>query len=380
MAKGHEGFISIYENLTWLDGEPINPQALWVESESLGLVPDIKHKDDLAGASRASQGSSFELGPVKPSGAITVPLRASDSYKLLYSHFQYGSNLGTDVDGNQQWRFYPSAASPNFDFGLRGDGPYGGTGYVFPVTVLKKYNNKNASNAQWFHSGVTDSLEFTFSSEETSKVKAEFKFATFYNGTNLGSAYVPGGTLAGTYSYARPFEYWHGTVVIGGMSLEITDLTFQSKNNLEEKTILGRSSPWGFGFGKYSCEGYFSLDMPDDGLRYIGSALTNSTFAITGSFLAGTNAMTFSMPYCRYRNFDVLPNNQNATWRLRIPFSALENGGTAPITVGVTTFSDASVFLIGLDAVDGTRTVGGMYQLDAVDGTRTISSMIVLRR
>jgi hypothetical protein len=369
MAYGHEGFISIYENDGWLTGEPINPQALWVESESLGLVADVKHMDDLVGASRASQGSSFVLGPVKPAGGLKVPLRVPAAYKLLYSHFQYGSFLGTDVGGNRQYRFYPSKATPNYETGNRGDGAYGGTGYVFGISVLKKYNNKDVAHAQWFNYGVTDKLEFSFASDSEAFIEGKFKFATFYNGTNIGTARVPDGTYTGSYNNEPAMGGWSGSLLVDGVALDMDSLTIVSDNAIEEKNILGMMNPYSFSFGKYSCTGRFTLPMPDNGLQYVGSMLTNKVFSLSGTFTSGTNVLSVSMPYCRYNTFDVLPNRNNSEWKMSIPFTALENNGTSPITVGWVSWYGQDLFY---DAWEGARTLAEFELLDAEASTRTL--------
>jgi hypothetical protein len=377
MAYGHEGFISLYENGDWLTGDPLYPQPLHVESESLGLVPDLMQLDSLVGASRASQGSSVVLKTVKPAGDIKVPLTASVAYKFLYSHFQYGSYLGEDASANQQWLFYPSKTTPSYESGARGNGAYGGTGYVFPISVLKKYNNKEVANAQWYKYGVVDKLEFSFEAEENATLKAACKFATYYNGTNIGTARIPGGTYAGEYASDIPFGYWTGTVLIGGVALELSSLLVASDNSIEEKTILGRQNPYSFSFGAYKCRGRFQLDMPDDGLALIGSQLSNLTFGVVGSFVSGTEVMTINMPYCRYASFDVLPNSQNSLWRMSVPFVALENGGVPPISVGIITHYGQDILF---DAAYGARTLIEYELLDAEASTRTLGDFTLYDR
>lgn len=379
MAYGHDGFISIYETSEWLGGDLVDPQALAVEGESLGLTPDIKFRGEQIGHSRAYVGSNFVAGPVKPAGKVKIPLRAGDSIKFLYSHFQYGSYLGTIASGENEWIFYPSQGNPNYSFGTFGNGPYGGTGYVYPVSFVKKYNNKTTGNTQLYKWGVCDSLEFSVFNDKQATLEGDFKFATYYSGTALPITYIPGDSRAGTYSSEKPMEFWAGTLLVGGESIEVSSLKITSKNNITEKTVLGEMNPSYFEFGRYECDGELTLAMPDDGLKYVGSMLAMKVFSVTGTLFVGTHAvMTLSMPTCRYRSFDVSGNQGNNEWSMSIPFSAYGTVGTAPLTVGLITDYDVSGIIY--DALYGARTLSEFELLDAEYAARTLGDFTYLDR
>jgi hypothetical protein len=138
----------------------------------------------------------------------------------------------------------------------------------------------------------------------------------------------------GSYSTKSSFISWNGTLAFAGGSLDITSITINSQNNTEDRQVVGRLNPSKYPFGRYLVSGSLELDLPKDGLKYVGSMLANSAFTVTGSLYNGVHdSLYFDMANCRYNPFEINFANGQSETTFSIPFVAYESedGGTAPI-------------------------------------------------
>jgi len=373
MSRKEDAFVSLYQDVSWSSDTVSSPDALWLDSETLALNKEIKSLDNLTREGRTPLISSQVSGAVKPSGDISYQPRPIDLNKILYSHFQCGTNFGGNISpGTTQ--YVPSKSNPTYDEIPPFDGGYGeGTGGVYSVSILKKYFNSNGTNSTYFKHGVCDSLEFNVESRSDLRVKASYKFRDYVSGTQIAG--VPDSSLVGSYSTDTPWEGFHGTLLFDDQSIGLESLLINTSNNFIEKSVVGRQNPENFTFGDFTAEGNFSMDFPRDGLAYVGSMIELKQFAISGTFLNGTNSLIFDMPHCLKMPFDV---NLAKKVMMGIPFKAMEEDGTSPITIALTGNFVSIDYL--LDAYNGVRNLPDFIQYDGGSGARTLSEYTQLDR
>lgn len=361
MSKAFEGFYTIFENGSWGGGTPYNPQALPIESESLGIRQEIRFRDNLISDGRTHNSQSLTPINQSPSGAISYSFRSDDCLKVFFSHFQYGTS-----DGGTKYTFYPSKGNPNFETGALGDGSYGGTGYVYSVSVLKRLT-QSGTNAQLYKHGICDTLQISWASNSEAKLKADYKFRSVDSGTAWPS--TPHSEISGSYSSEPTFHSTLGSISFegGGIEVEQIDLTF--KNNLEVSSRLGARDSEYFRFGRYEVSGELGFDLPQDGLKYVGSMLGTRAFSLTLEMRnSGTERVVYTLPNCVYTPFET--NVDSDTYNLKLPFRAFGTGTLPPVQVDVyTRYKLVKIW----DALSGVRTIGEFTAYDAGTGARTLS-------
>jgi len=373
MSRKESAFISLYQDVSWSSDSVINPDTLWVDSESLALNKEIKSLDNLTRGGRIPLISSQVSGAVKPAGDINYQPRPIDLNKILYSHFQCGTQLGTDTTPGTNI-YVPSKNNPIYSDEPPCNGGYGeGTGGVYSVSILKKYFDTNGTNSTYFKHGICDTLEFNVESRSDLKVKASYKFRDYVSGTQIAG--VPDSALVGSYSSDTPWEGFHGTLLIDNQSIPLETFSTRTSNNLIERSSVARQNPEDFTFGDFTAEGNFSMNFPTDGLSYIGSMIDVKEFGLSGTFLNGANLLIFDMPHCVRMPFDV---NLDKRVTMGIPYKAFEKDGTSPITVLVAGNSNSNDFF--LDAINGTRNLPDLIQYDAGNGTRNLGEYLQLDR
>ena len=372
MSKKEQGFISIYEDNSWISDNVNSPSALYVDAESLSLNKEIKSLDNLIRSGRAPLIESQISGAVKPSGEIKFQPRIDDIGKVLYSHFQCGTiKEGTSV-------FVPSKNNPEYTAKEPSTGTYGAeAGGVYSVSFLKKYFNttdNGGTNSTYYKHGICDNLEMDMSINKDFVVNASYKFRDYEYGTAISDN--PGGTDVGTYSPYTPWEWFQGTINFENTSIGLETLAVKCSNNLVEKTRLGRFNPEQFTFRDHTVEGKFSMDFPTDGLLSVGSMLNLNEFSLSGTLVNGTNKLFIDMPHCMRMPFDV---NMRKTVNINTPFKAMQYDGTAPITV--TLVGDVSPTAPTIwDAYNGARSIGEFTIYDAGGGARTLGEYTIYDR
>jgi len=373
MSKKDQGFISIYEDNSWISNGVNSPSALYVDSESLSLNKEIKSLDNLVSGGRAPLIESQISGAVKPAGNVTFQPRVDDVGKVFYSHFQ----CGTIKDGTSI--FVPSKNNPKYTSDLPSTGTYGAAaGGVYSVSFLKKYFNTSdngGTNSTYYKHGICDDLEMNMSINKDFVVNASYKFRDYEYGTAIAAN---PGTLSdvGSYSPYAPWEWFQGTIAFENTSIGLETLSVKCSNNLVEKSRLGRLNPEQFTFRDHTVEGQFSMDFPTDGLLSVGSMLDLNKFSLSGTLVNGTNKLLIDMPHCIRMPFDV---NIKKTVNINTPFKAMQYDGTSPITV--TLLGDISPTApTVLDAWNGARSIGEFTIYDAGSVARTLSEYTMFDR
>lgn len=368
MSKAYEGFYTIFENGSWGGGTPYNPQALPIESESLGVHQDIRFRDNLVASGRVHNPESLVVLDKAPSGAISYSFRADDCLKVFFSHFQAGSQGSTGA-GTYLYSFFPSAGNPNFVSGTFGNGVYGGTGYVYSVSLLKRLT-QSGTNAQLYKNGICDKLAISWAADAEAKLSAEFKFRSVDPGTAVVE--TPNNLGVGAYSSEPNLHSLYGTVLFNGANLGVEQANLLFKNNLESSKKLGARNSDYFKFGRYEVSGELGFDLPQDGLKYVGSMIGTNHFSLSLVMLAtGTSKVVFDLPNCVLSPFE--NNLEQGEYFARLPFRAFGINGQPPVTVSVYSSYSLTSGLKFFDALLGTRTLSEFRQFDAGTGARVLS-------
>lgn len=378
--QGHEGFIAIFSDGDWTGTTFSNPQLLYADSESLTAGKNLNQKPFQVSNSRVRGTGCIISGPVKPEGDITWQFRSDDAAKVIMSHFQMGTQYNDDSDGttNFQYAFYPTRATPDYysndDYG---NGSYNsGTGYVFSVSILKKYVNTSSyggTNAMFFKHGICNKLKISLDAEKDARMTASFKFRDLDYGTAVA------GTV-GSYSALKAYQGWSATALMDGTALDITGLSFVSNNGIEEKSRLGRLNPESFSFGEYTLKGALTLDLPKDAMRFVGSMFTQRPFSVIATLYNGTNdQMVFEAPHCKYQPFDFNLTGGEDSITGAIPFQGFAVGGY-PFRITVNTDYAFEGFREILDAWNGVRSLPDFEDYDSENGARVLSDYEILDR
>lgn len=354
MAKGFEGWIAVVpETKGWGSSAFTEGNYLYADSEALQINKEFIERPEKITFGRALKASSRISSLQKPGGAVTFQPRSNDCIPVLMAHFQnyIGSSLGGTATGTAMYTFTPAKLEPNWVGSAFGTGVYGAAaGDMFTVGVYKKFFNTSSNggtNSMAFKSGIVDQLQITYTAGQDLKFAPNFKFYSVDAGTAIPSTRDPNNAILGSYSAKQSIMSFNGTLLFDGNSLDITSITINSQNNTEDREVLGKLNPSKYPFGRYMISGSLELDLPKDGLKYVGSMLANGTFSVTGSFYNGVlDFITFNMPQCCYQPFDInFSGGQNET-TFSIPFMAYESqdGGTAPITMQVAAVGWGTVF------------------------------------
>lgn len=344
MAKGFEGYIWVGpETAGWNGTAPfVRGNFLYADSESMSINKDIRERPNKITYGRSLKAESRVLGKQVPGGDIEFQFRSEDLPHILMAHFQ--KYIGTQLAaGTSQYTFVPTKGAPNTSGINFGTGSYTDpTGDLFTVSVLKKFFDTAANggtNAMWFNSCVVDDIEFKMDAGEDAKLKASFKAGGVNAGTAVPASVNPN-SLLGSYSTKPSFEGWSATMLYDGTALDLNKFALTSKNNLEERTVIGKLNPTNYKFGRYEISGSFDLDMPYDGMKYFGSQFSGSSFQIVGTMLNSANDwISFKLPNCRFKAFEAHMKGGASDNTFTLPFMSYESfdGSTAPVTITVQT-------------------------------------------
>lgn len=374
MSRKYEGFIAAFEDFSWRGDSFDEYFPLWIDNESFDTGKEIINNNNMGRAGRSSNVDSQVSGAVKPTGKFTYQPRNKDMLGVLYSHFQMGTQL-TENKSPGTYVLVPARTPPTFTTNdVRIEGDYSTVaGDTYSMSFLKKYfdtTENGGTNSIFFQHGLCDKLTVNMSKGEDITFDCDYKFRDIIVGTTIPDN--PPSASVGTYDTAPPMQWFHGTVLIGGQSLDLDSLKFTGNNNLVESIAVGRRDPEHFNFRDYDLSGEFTYDFPKDGMLQIGSMFDIKSFAVVGTVLQGTVMLAFSMPKCVRQPFNVDMNSMGVD--ATIPFKALEDGGVAPISVKVIADGTSVAFddLIW-DAWNGARTFGDFAIKDAGDGARTLS-------
>jgi hypothetical protein len=354
MSKGFQGWIAILpENKGWRGTSTlIRGNALFADSESMQINQDIKERPGKIVYGRAMKASNRVIGEQVPAGDVEYQFRSNDLPPICLAHFQkyigtaYGG-AGTLV-GSSQFTFVPEKGAPNFSGSAFGTGSYTSPkGDAYTVGVVKKLfdtTENSGINAQWYKSCLVDQLMFTMAAGDDAKCKASFKSAYVDIGTALPASLNPSSSF-GSYSALPSFEFWTANLTMDGTVLEVNKLELTSKNNMDEYRVLGNKNPSKYRYGRTDISGSLDLDMPYDGMKYFGSLVGGSAFALSATMYNGTSDwVTFDMPNCRLKPMEVNFKGGDQETAFSIPFCAYESedGQTAPISLVVHTLTYGS--------------------------------------
>ncbi len=352
MAKGFEGFLAIVpETKGWGSSVFTEGKYIYADSEALQINKEFIERPDKITYGRSMKASSRISGVQKPGGAVTYQMRSDDSLPVFMAHFQQyiGTNVG--AVGTALYTFVPTKGEPNWGGSSFGTGTYGAAGGdMYTVSVYKKFFNtsqNSGTNGQRYSSGIVDQLEINLTAGQDAKLVPTFKFFDVDAGTVLGTQLDPSNTVFGSYSQKSSFMSWNGTMSFAGNSIDITSVKITSKNNTEDRQVLGKKNPSKYPFGRFMISGSLELDFPKDGVKYIGSMLNNGSFTVTGSMFNGVNDfVTFNLPNCRYAPFEVNFAGGQGETTFSLPFVAYESedGLTSPVTVQVGCYGFGSAF------------------------------------
>lgn len=352
MAKGFEGWVAVVpETKGWGSSTIAEGKFIFADSEALQVNKEFIERPEKITYGRASKASSRISSLQKPGGAITYQMRSDDSIHVLMAHFQMFMGTSAGTLGTSTYTFVPSKTEPNWVGSAFGTGTYGAAaGDMFTVGVYKKFFNTTSNggtNGMAFSSGIVDQLQINLTAGQDAKLIPNFKFYSVDAGTAIPTTRDPNNTTLGSYSTKSSFISWNGTLSFAGAALDITSISINSQNNSEDRQVLGKLNPSKYPFGRYMVSGSLELDLPKDGLKYVGSMLSNLSFAITGSLYNGADDyMTFNLPACKYNPFEINFANGQSETTFSIPFVAYESedGGTSPITIQVRTTGWGSAF------------------------------------
>lgn len=349
MAKGFEGWLLLVpEDKGWKGtSTAIRGNALFADSESLQINQDIKERPGKLVYGRALKASNRVIGMQVPGGDLEWQFRSNDLPPVLLAHFQkyIGTAYGGagSLVGSCQFTFVPEKGVPNYTGSAYGTGVYtAAKGDTYTFGVIKKLfdtSENGGTNAQWYKSCIVDELMFSCAAGDDAKVKANIRAGNIDVGTAIGLASNPDSSL-GSYSALPSYEFWTATLAWGGGTLDVTKLEWTSKNGLEEYQALGSRNPSRYRYGRYDISGSLDLDFPYDGMKYFGTMIGGSSFAVTATFFNGTSDwVSFNFPNCRLKPIEANMKGGDQETTFNLPFTAYEsdNGSVAPVTVVVHT-------------------------------------------
>jgi hypothetical protein len=353
MAKGFDGYIWITPEDKGWDGTSslLRGNFLFADSESLAINKDIRERPNKITYGRVLKASTRVLGKQAPGGDIEFQFRSDDLPMILMAHFQ--KYIGTSFAlGSCQYTFVPEKGVPNSTGSAFGTGSYtSAAGDLYTMGALQRFfttSANNGTNAQWYKSCIVNEIEIKLDVGDDAKMKASLVASRVDAGTPV--TLNPTSAL-GSYSTKPSFEHWSGTILWDGGTTELNKFQLVSKNNLEDRNIIGKINPVNYRFGRYEIEGSLELDMPYDGLKYFGSQMSGSSFTVVGTlYNSGNDWVAFNLPNCRFKPFEAQVKGGEAVTTFTLPFKSYESedGGTAPITMTVQTTTWGSTPIIRL--------------------------------
>jgi hypothetical protein len=351
MSKGYEGWILVREGNGWGSTTVREGHALFADSVDLSVNKEFTERPEKITFGRSLKASQRTSGAQKPGGNVEFQPRSDDFPLILMAHNQmYEGTVSASV---ATYTFVPVKTQPDWQGATYGSGSYTtSAGDMFVVDVWQKFHAaaSGTTNIQKYTSCFVDEITLTAAANEDLKVSASFK-ADSYGSANSASSEDPNSSQ-GSYSTNSQFEFFSGTMTFAGDSetdIDITNFSISSKNNAEDRITIGNLNPARYPFGRIMVDGELTMDMPNDGLKHMGSMLDNRAFTVVGTFYnAADDQISFSMPNCRRDPFSVNQSGGEAINEMSIPFSAYESddGVTSPITWTVTTAGLGSAFSI----------------------------------
>lgn len=351
MSKGYDGWVLAREGNGWGSTTAREGHALFVDSVDLGPNKEFVERPEKIVFGRGMKPALRTSGASKPGGNVEFQPRSDDFPMVLMSHCQmYEGTVSASV---ATYTFVNVKTQPDWAGASYGSGSYTtAAGDMFVMDIWKKFHNASSgtTNVEKYTSCFAD--EITLSGAANEDLKASFSVKAYsYGSANSPDSDNPNSSL-GSYSTNSQFEFFTGTVTFAGQSntaIDITSFTVNSKNGAEDRVVIGALNPSKYPFGKTSVTGELTMDMPNDGLKHMGSMLNNTSFAFTGTFFnAANDLIAFNMPNCKRENFSANQGGGEETNEMTIPFTAYEDSTStvAPITWTVRTTGLGSAFSI----------------------------------
>ena len=351
MSKGYDGWILIREGNGWGSTTAREGMAYYVDSVDLAPNKEFIERPEKIVHGRSMRASMRTSGATKPGGSVEFQPRSDDFPMVCMAHNQmYKGTVSASV---ATYTFVPVKTQPDWSGATYGSGSYTtAAGDMFVVDVWKKFHSaaSGTGNVEKYTSCIVDELTLTAAANEDLKVSASFK-ANGYGSANSPDSDDPSSSL-GSYSSNSQFEYFRGTMTIAGdasTAIDITNFTVTSANNAEDRVVIGKLDPSKYPFGRTTVTGEFTMDMPNDGLRHMGSMLDGVAFSVVGTWFNATDDwISVSMTNCRRDPFGVNQSGGEAENEMTIPFTAYESADetTAPIVWTVVTAGLGSAFEI----------------------------------
>ncbi len=350
MSKGYDGWIIVSEGNGWGSTTVREGHALFVDGVDLGPNKEFTERPEKIVFGRGLQSTMRTSGAVKPGGSVDFQPRSDDFPMILMAHCQmYEGTVSASV---ATYTMVNVKTQPDWAGATYGSGSYvTAAGDMFVVDVERKFHAAaSAGNKETFVSAIVDEITLTSAANEDLKIAAVFK-ADSYGSVNSAASEDPDSSL-GSYSSNNQFEYFSGTLTIAGdtnTTIDITNFTVTSKNGAEDRVVLGLLNPARYPFGRISVQGEFTMDMPEDGLRHIGSMLDNVTMGVTATwFNADNDFIALDMPLCKRDPFAINQSGGEDTNEMTVPYTAYESldGLTAPVTWTIRTTGLGSAFEI----------------------------------
>jgi hypothetical protein len=351
MSKGYDGWIVVRPGNGWGSTTVKEGFALFADSVELGPNKEFSERPEKIVHGRALQSSMRTSGAEKPGGSVDFQPRSDDFPMLAMAHYQMYEGTVTASVGT--YTIVPVKTQPDWSGASYGSGSYTtAAGDMFVVDVWQKMHaaDSGTANIQKYTSCIVDELTVTAAANEDLKMSLTMK-ANSYATDNSPASEDPSSSV-GSYSTNSQFEFFTGTMTIAGeanTAIDITNFTVTSKNGAEERIVIGAKNPSKYPFGRIMVEGEFTLDLPNDGLKHMGSMLNSEAFSITGTwFNAADDQIAFNMPNCRRNPFSVNQGGGEDTNEMTVPYTAYESSDktTAPITWTVITAGLGSAFEI----------------------------------
>jgi hypothetical protein len=194
------------------------------------------------------------------------------------------------------------------------------------VATGTNYNAKKITNA------IVDKLVIENKASEDFKITASIKGKDF---TIFQENSQPYGTI-GSFSNSAPFEWFQGTVLVGGNSFDVTSFQVTSMRNITENQVLGYKNPTKYEFGKYTCEGVLEIDAPNDVFGHLREMGNNGTISVSGTWATPDGDLFIvSIPNGKFKPFDVNVPAGDSRVNYGLAFKAYESddGQVSPIMV-----------------------------------------------
>lgn len=349
MSKGYDGWIAVKEGNGWGSTTVREAQFLHVDAIDMGPNKEFTERSEKIIYGRGLKPSMRTSGAEKPGGSIDFQPRSDDLPAILMAHCQMYE--GTVTAGVGTYTFVNVNSQPNWSGANYGTGSYTtSAGDMFVVDVWRKFHDADAgtANIEKYTNCIVDEITMTSAANEDLKISASFK-AEDYGSFNSPDSENPNSAL-GSYSILPQYEFFVGTLMFAGESssaIDVTNTSIKSMNSSDDRIVLGKLNPSKYPFGRTKITGELTMDMPNDGLKHMGSMLDGRAFAYTGTwFNSLSDQISFDMPNCRRDPMSINQAGGEEENEETIPFTAYrsEDNTVAPITWTVITDGLGSAF------------------------------------